>query len=325
VVVFLMKPGALKQLLPAAAALVVAVAIMAALGVVDMLHVLFVAAAALAIGSNLVRVAVQLSRQWRAAGGAVAHLGFAILMIGVLASSAYTSDDRLVLPRGQAETALGVRLSYQGMRHDVMTARNELILGLDDGSGEREVRPRLYYAERLNGIMRNPYIDRTLLSDLYLAPQQVIEEELGSALTLRRGESRQVGDLTLTFDGFQAPQHGESGGPMRIDARVIVAGSDAVDTLWPGLEVIADEAGNPLRQSRPAVLEKDSLTISLDRVLADDGAVVISVLGLEEGSPETLVLEISRKPLINLVWLGAILITLGGCLAYVRRSGEQGR
>jgi hypothetical protein len=110
---------------------------------------------------------------------------------------------------------------------------------------------------------------------------------------------------------------------MRIDARVILSRGDRSDTLRPGIEVVPGEAGSPEQQSRPASLDGDSLTISLDRVLADQGAAVLSVSGLDQGAPETLVLEVTRKPLINLVWLGAILITLGGCLAYFHRGGGQ--
>jgi len=67
-------------------------------------------------------------------------------------------------------------------------------------------------------------------------------------------------------------------------------------------------------------------SISILQILADQGMVVVSIPGLTGvGSEETLVLEVSKKPLIALVWLGAVLILIGSLFSMVRRHGELPR
>ncbi len=51
--------------------------------------------------------------------------------------------------------------------------------------------------------------------------------------------------------------------------------------------------------------------------------MAITIPGLTEVSPEKLVLDISRKPLINLVWIGAVLIMLGSLVTFIRRREEM--
>ncbi|RME24745.1 MAG: LPXTG cell wall anchor domain-containing protein, partial [Candidatus Zixiibacteriota bacterium] len=63
--------------------------------------------------------------------------------------------------------------------------------------------------------------------------------------------------------------------------------------------------------------------VYIEHVLADQGAVVLSVPGLAQDGPEDrLILDVSRKPLIMLVWAGTSLILLGGIIVFLRRRRE---
>ncbi|MCB0261418.1 MAG: hypothetical protein KDE62_17070, partial [Calditrichaeota bacterium] len=42
-----------------------------------------------------------------------------------------------------------------------------------------------------------------------------------------------------------------------------------------------------------------------------------------EASPDQLLLEVSRKPFMSVLWLGSILIMAGSLIAFKRRSDEQ--
>jgi cytochrome c biogenesis factor len=67
----------------------------------------------------------------------------------------------------------------------------------------------------------------------------------------------------------------------------------------------------------------DSNVIFLESVMADQGMVALSIGKKgQEGGGETLLLEVSRKPLINVLWLGTIIIMVGLFLTTWRRSKE---
>jgi hypothetical protein len=66
------------------------------------------------------------------------------------------------------------------------------------------------------------------------------------------------------------------------------------------------------------------LTLTLGRIDAEGGAVELQVLDPEAAAPTAepakLVLDISTKPLIGLVWLGTIMVIFGVTLAIANRS-----
>jgi cytochrome c biogenesis factor len=62
----------------------------------------------------------------------------------------------------------------------------------------------------------------------------------------------------------------------------------------------------------------------LVKIMADQGAVLLDIPGLTDaGTGESLVMDISRKPLINLVWVGAFLVVLGSIVVFIRRREEM--
>jgi hypothetical protein len=51
--------------------------------------------------------------------------------------------------------------------------------------------------------------------------------------------------------------------------------------------------------------------------------IVLRTLNAEDAT-ETVLVDVSTKPMIGLVWLGALLYTAGGLIAYRRRASEMG-
>ncbi len=63
--------------------------------------------------------------------------------------------------------------------------------------------------------------------------------------------------------------------------------------------------------------------VTISQVIADRGAVGLMIPGFAEtGPPDRLILDITRKPIINLVWLGTTLILLGAIVVFIRRRSE---
>jgi cytochrome c-type biogenesis protein CcmF len=172
---FMMKRDLFKELIPSLIGFILTIVICLAVGVEDYLHLLYFASAAMVIISNLTSVVRHLPHRWKAAGGQLSHFGFGLLLLGILGSSAYSTNHTLVLPQGVESEAFGRTISYQGMENDIDYPHNKLLLEIRQGSDVTVARPELYYSRQSDGIMRKPFIDKTIGYDLYFSPVQVEE------------------------------------------------------------------------------------------------------------------------------------------------------
>jgi hypothetical protein len=66
--------------------------------------------------------------------------------------------------------------------------------------------------------------------------------------------------------------------------------------------------------------------MTVQGVSAAEESVVLNVTGLGgdfvAATPETLSVDVTRKPLISLVWGGFYVMMFGGLLAFIKRSGQ---
>lgn len=329
--IYTLKPDLRKALVPNLGVCVVTIGVAIMVRVTDYLHLLFFATAAMAVTSNLVTIFKFLPGRWKLAGRQLAHLGFGLMLIGILASSAFGESEKLTISRGQTTEveSLGLSLEYKGMVSDIDRPDNELILSMDDGIGSVELRPQLYYSERMSGIMRKPYIDRSLHYDLYVAPQQVLAVDNGDMLTLKKGETRQVGDITISFVGFEMGRHGANGSSnMRVATKINVDNQGEISTIAPAIVHIVDAAGYPTVQCEVAHISNGDrlFDVSIERIHADQGEVILNIpVLLSDGQVDRLVITVSRKPLINLVWAGTTFILMDLLVVAIRRGGVPAR
>ncbi len=326
-VMYLFYPDLARRLAPAVTVMLVSAILCVVLGLHHPLYVLFIAAALMSITSNVIFLVRLLPRGWRLVGGQLTHFGFGIMIVGILGSSAFGSNERLILPKGKSGDVYGIRVSYRGMESTISHPKNKLLLTLDDGNSTNEARPELYYSQRLDGIMKKPYVRRSLLYDLYFSPQQIQDGTEQSRLRLVKGEKERIGEHALTFIGFATDQHDPSQSHLRVSARLQVEWGGFTDTVEPALVAAIIEDGSSSMMDIPDRFgENEEYEVSIDRILADEGAVILNIPGLvKHEEPETLMLDVSRKPAINLVWMGTTLILLGSLITFFRRRVELPR
>ena len=110
----------------------------------------------------------------------------------------------------------------------------------------------------------------------------------------------------------------ESGGPMTIGAGLTVVRDGAASRVMPLYTFT--RAG--LVDARPMTLPGGG-TVLVSGINASAGAVQLDVAGvgaaLLNGRPPTLALDVTKKPLIALVWYGLYIILFGGILAGLQR------
>ena len=228
---------------------------------------------------------------------------------------------QLQLPRGQERSALGYRMTYQGVRHE-RDGRDRVVIAVNAPEGRFQAAPRLYWSEFNQGYMKKPHIERFLTHDLYISPLEMVGEERGApgqagsgALWLAKGESKTVGQVTYTFVDFD-PQMGEV---VRVAARLRAQIGGRTVPVRPILEV---NTRTGTRSSIPDYLPGGG-SVEIVEVDPNRGRVALRLPGLthsDASSGGVLAVEVSTKPLINLVWLGAILMIGSVFLSVTRRA-----
>ncbi len=155
-------------LVPAGVALL-SVPVMLYAGSSDPLLIVFVFAAAFALVVNLMTGWTIVKGNPKMAGGAVAHIGMAIMFLGFVSSSRFGGTETVSLPAGTPTPVLGYTLTYLGQRPT------------DDGKFKFDVRvekdghaitlsPIMFNSEYMQNVMRNPDIANLNDRDFYLAP-----------------------------------------------------------------------------------------------------------------------------------------------------------
>jgi len=158
--------------------------------------------------------------------------------------------------------------------------------------------------------MRKPAISGR--REIYLSPVDVREGGAGPGemVWLPQGETVPAGDATWTFVGFRMESHDA----MRVSADIDVTRGGRTTRISPAL--VADAQGmHPIPAEVPGLGE-----VVVGHIDADHKRVAISPPGA--GGAGLAVFEFSTKPLVNLVWVGALLTLLGAVLAGVRRALE---
>jgi len=169
--------------------------------------------------------------------------------------------------------------------------------------------------------MATPHIKINLLEDIYLAPVEHLDaEEAGkNTFILRKGESKTVLGYTIEFLGFDLSTH-QLESQISVGATLKVKTDEVVDTLTPFISL--DESGQQQFQEK-VYLPDGKHGLVLEQIDADRKVVKLSLLAQEdEQTKNLLVLEVSKKPLINLLWLGTALIMVGLAISTYHQAKE---
>ena len=206
------------------------------------------------------------------------------------------------------------------------------------GAGQsRVVAPTMYYSEFTKGIMRHPDVLNLINKDFYVAPLS-LEETAGAqteSIELVQGAPHEHGDLTLTYSDFtfddDAREAMLEGRTFEMRVTLLVGETGSKKRTPVVLRMIGGgEEGMEFPLEQYATADGGTLGLRLQKVTPPDqagGASTASVV-VEHAAPqtgdkrETLVVEASIKPMINLVWAGTVTLIIGFALTIVRRVAE---
>jgi len=370
---------------PVVITLVVSSLVMVLSGITEISLLLLITASVFAIISNL-QTLIRLNKsKYRFSGGAIAHIGVALMILGIVYSSGlskvislnrsgmlYSSNfpdeinkENILLFQDQPKEMDHYRLTYTGKKIKIKGKNgyyvkdhfspspdpHYLIAEEDIPDGKTiiqkgdtvEINPENTYYEvkyekpggqvfylypRLQenpnmGNVVSPSIKKAAFRDIYTHVTVVAEDEKEWSETeeieVPVGESFFVNDYVASLEKFQ-----------RIDE---VPGTQLGENDVAVKGIIQVQGSSRNYQLEPIYLIKDNFT---GRIPAENHALGIRItilnilpeknsvqLGLNTSQKDYIILKAIEKPMINILWLGTLVLTVGFTMAIFRRSRES--
>lgn len=291
----------------------------------------FILLSAFVVFSNAVLVWRLARRRPMSMGGYLAHVGVGLVLLGSATSLFYQRKAEAVLTNGITAEMLGYKVSYIGMTHPrgEMGKNNAVRLKFERLRGGKgfEARP-VYYFDTHNPMqprrVAEPHIEKHLFYDLYIAIGSdgagMIErtQDMGITLPIRRGETKKFQDYTIHFKRFDI-QGAMGDEHMSIGAVLDVEYKGKKAELVP--VAVFGHGGKPVKLPGGG-----EVVIFPDGIDANNRQVTLHFFEMpgQKAMPDHIVVpvEVKQKPLINLVWLGTLLLLFGGGMAMRRRFSE---
>jgi cytochrome c-type biogenesis protein CcmF len=302
------------------------------LGVHQPLHLAFVTLAALALGTNLQKT-IEKTRQGglRSAGGYLAHVGVGVILIGFLASSAYDESAKVTLQQGVPQKLEDLTLTFNRYlpREGREKERMEVAV-VRAGGGSYLAYPKLFLNDRTRQVMAHPDVRSLALQDLYISPIEFEPGEPGGAkrIHLAKGEKADIEGLQVRFLGFDLEAEGSAmqamntGGVVSVGATLEVTQGGRTERVLP----LYRFTGTGEVDAPPAPLPGGG-EVLLSAIDATTGAVQLDLVGVGSlaagGTPAQLSLDVTRKPLMRLVWYGLYVMLAGGVIATTQRLRQS--
>ena len=272
------------------------------------------------------------------AGGYLAHVGVGIMLAGIVVSGAYAKSQRVTLPINVPKKVGDTTLTFLRVVPGAGDRKTAMEVRVETAEGKAfYAYPKMYENSRTGQLMVNPSIRNSPLMDLYIAPQQYDPgqpEIVGRDVRLQKGTTTSVEGTGFTFRDFNADRSAMMRGEQKIlvltDLTITPPDGSAHDLTLRYVfhldtrEAEADDVAIPgFPDGRMRVLA----------VSPNDGAVVLRLKGISKNpadefqaaTVESLSVDVTRKPLIALVWGGFYVLMAGGLLAFVKRSAEARR
>jgi cytochrome c-type biogenesis protein CcmF len=331
--VLLWKSEGLKKIITELV-LSVSIAIVAALiaisfGMEKILNILFLVSAVFALVSNFMMLIKNIKFGWNLIVAPLAHVGVALMFIGIIVSGVFDKSERVILTQDTLHNVLGNNLVYKGEFREP-GGKTGVLIEVQNGNSKFMANPHLYQNSYTQGEMREPHVEENFLSDLYISPLQVIDKvgiEQANLLTLSKGQKKKFAGYDVRFSTFDMDTHQQENGEFRVAAVIqFTKGTQSFEVkpaiVLRGKEQEYEPAQLPKRdeQGTPGKIllsginpEKKSIQLSFDGWLKE---------GDIKETPNQVVVEVSNKPLMSVLWLGTILLTLGTLLAMRRRTME---
>jgi len=296
------------------------------------LNIVFTFAIFFTITANLVLFIKAIKVNYIYSGGHLAHIGVGIFLLGVLLSGNYTISRQLDLPKGQGVKFNNYKLKFVGHNPIENGKKFAFNIEINDGNNTNVASPVMFKSEYNNNVMREPAILEGLSKDFYVSPLGFSEGDDSHSskkieVILGKGETVDYNKSKITFSNFTMSDEDKSamlaGKDFKMSAELSVLYEGELYVSNPGIKFTKNK-----HETIESVIEPANIKLEVTNIDASGSIdLIVTALNPENEAedtdrPETLTVEASIKPNINLVWIGVLLITTGFIIAALRRRNE---
>jgi len=294
----------------------------------------------------------------RMAGGAIAHVGLALTILGVIASSGFdralprlgttpSADEEqmprenFVVPKGQTRIVNGYQVTYAG-KTTTERGRGQYIIDVTDPKDRSYTLKPIAYQGSGDQWFKHPDVKAFLEKDVFVAVTPKEATGMGSEngppggeFQLSQGDSTILGnrEFTVAFDGFRVLKGPDqmmgsdapATAPKQVpdDAKMAVGANLRVTNLSTGetrslMPIYVVMDDNSQQYVENEVKDWD-LKMAFTEMNANNGKATFAVEGVDVMPEDWVVVQAYTKPLISLLWTGIIVMTVGFVVAVGRR------
>jgi cytochrome c-type biogenesis protein CcmF len=240
------------------------------------------------------------------------HIGVGLLLIGIITSNFPSVTMQKKLIKGK-ESELGpARIVFTGFKEGEESFLNFKVW---KDSTVHAVQTVYRFDQKTGSLYREPYIIHGFLDDLYISPEMYASGvDEATNLVLAKGEKKELGGVSVRFIGFRT-EHMTSGEPTTF-AELVANGT----RIAPGVTF-----------KRSGIIRMDQTIPGTNRIISlrDIDASTHSILlyispARNMAIPhDSVIVALTVKRLIWIVWLGTVVITVGGAYTFVRTAGKK--
>lgn len=292
------------------------------------LFLLLLSGAYFALVANLWQGIRFLRSNWRMTGAYVAHLGLALLVLGVIATSGYSQTEHVQLVEGEPTEVFGYEVTYRGEeqieREKLDREKFEHTIELRKDGDVEVVRPIVFWSDFNNReqSFQEPGILYRATSDLYVSPKSLAPVGGDPTFVLGKGESFTVpqdSSITVRFERFDMSRAASDSLQGAI-VEVTTPDSSFYSTVYRRID--GRYGMNPVVGTD---LSLGFAELQADREELANSRARIRVASSSVPSPperRAITVDISIKPFILLVWGGVMVMVVGFFIAMLRRRRE---
>lgn len=274
----------------------------------------------------------------RMAGGAMAHVGLALTLLGIIASGAFSNPlappepgrENFIAERNKPVMVEGYTVTYAG-QETTAEGRPRYVLNFEDQQGRSFTVKPVAYKSNKDQWIQHPDLKMYMEKDIFVAvsPSVMFEEQgvRDDEFSLQRGQTTAIGTnnefhvLFKSFDADPSAMLSDTSDTLRVGAVLDVTNTQTGETreLRP---VYLLRKSNGQVSFIPARAEDWNLTLTFQRMNVNTGEIVLGVEGVRVMPEDWLVVQAYEKPFINILWIGIIIMTGGFGLAFARRMRD---
>ena len=308
------------------AASAAALAVLMWLGVHDFWMAVFAFTSFFAFFVNVVRLYRLAKESVVYTGGALSHVGLALLFLGIIGSGRYGQKETATLILLEPKEVLGYTLTYSGSEA-TSDGKWKFPVRVEKGGSRFTLEPVMFQSDYNNNVMRNPDYTSFLTKDFYIEPVSLEQIEAAGSGTqarnvirLKKGESRTVDSMQVTFLRFDMDHEAIKGmtgsDGFAVGAVLEVKKGRSTELVVPVTVYQERQTPQPrIARTRDGSRGFELLAMNVG-ASATESTIDLNVTG-DQGSivapthKEALVIEESVKPFISLIWTAAVLVTIG--------------